>query len=96
MSEPRHLEMRQERTQSADSSHSTRNRCMAHYSGRHASLVQCGHFAPGAKTKWLTRKSEMATSSNHNGGETFKVAVESILQRSIKEINYEGEETYDE
>lgn len=37
----------------------------------------------------------MASSSNHNG-EGFKVAIESILQRPIKEINYEGEETYEE
>ena len=47
----------------------------------------------GIITRWPLK---MAGSSNHNGGETFKVAVESILQRSIKEINYEGEETYEE
>lgn len=92
MSEQRLLAMRQERTQSAHSSHGRRNRCMAH-SGAHVCFF-CKERAFPARyqTKWL---SKMASSSNHNG-EGFKVAIESILQRPIKEINYEGEETYEE
>ena len=66
---------------------------------RHTILLRAirGCAAGGPKQNGGLRGLQlMASSSNQNGGEAFKVAVESIIQRPIKEINYEGEETYEE